>query len=90
MKRSRFSEEQIITVLKEAESEPVKVVCARHNISQATSYQWKNKFGGMEVEEARRLRALEDIRKRKAVCRFTQGSVNFYRPSDLILFSGRY
>jgi putative transposase len=60
MKRSRFSEEQIITVLKEAEGEPVKVVCARHNISQATYYQWKNKFGGMEVEEARRLRALED------------------------------
>src|SRR5262245_11455843 len=64
MKRSRFSEEQIITVLKEAESEPVKVVCARHKISQATSYQWKNKFGGMEVEEARRLRALEDENSR--------------------------
>jgi len=75
MKRSRFSEEQIITVLKEAESEPVKVVCARHNISQATSYQWKNKFGGMEVEEARRLRALEDIRKRKAVCRLLRAQL---------------
>jgi len=65
MKRSRFSKEQIITVLKEAESEPVKLVCARHNISQATSYQWKNKFGGMEVEEARRLRAHEDVRNAK-------------------------
>jgi putative transposase len=64
MKRSRFSEEQIITVLKEAEGESVKVVCARHNISQATYYQWKNKFGGMEVEEARRLRALEDENSR--------------------------
>ena len=64
MKRSRFSEEQIITVLKEAEGEPVKVVCARHNVSQATYYQWKNKFGGMEVEEARRLRALEDENSR--------------------------
>lgn len=60
MKRSRFSEEQIIAILKEAEGEPVKTVCARHNISGATYYQWKSKFGGMEVEEARRLRALED------------------------------
>ena len=60
MKRSRFSEEQIIGILKEAEAEPVKVVCARHNISQPTYYQWKSKYGGMEVEEARRLRALEE------------------------------
>ena len=60
MKRSRFSEEQIIGILKEAEAERVKTVCARHNVSQGTYYQWKNKYGGMEVEEARRLRALED------------------------------
>jgi len=60
MMQSRFSEEQKIRVLKEAEGEPVKTVCARHNISEATYYHWKNKYGGMEVEEARRLRVLEE------------------------------
>ena len=38
----------------------MKTVCARHNVSQGTYYQWKSRYGGMEVEEARRLRALED------------------------------
>jgi putative transposase len=60
MKRSRFSEEQKIGILKEAEGEPVKTVCARHNISEASFYHWKNKYGGMEVEEARRLRVVEE------------------------------
>ena len=46
--------------MKEAEAEPIKTVCARHNVSQGTYYQWKSKYAGMEVEEARRLRALED------------------------------
>ena len=60
MKRSRFIEEQKIGILKEAEGEPVKTVCARHNISEATFYHWKNKYGGMELEEARRLRVVEE------------------------------
>ena len=61
MKRSRFSEEQIIGVLREGAGEsPVKVVCARHNISEPTYYAWKKKYGGMDVDEARRLRALEE------------------------------
>jgi len=61
MKRSRFSEEQIIAILKEQESGMATVeVCRRHGISSATFYKWKAKFGGLEVSEARRLRALED------------------------------
>lgn len=60
MKRSRFSEEQVIGILREAESgETVKAVCARHNVSEATYYAWKRKYGGMDVQEARRLRSLE-------------------------------
>ncbi len=61
MKRSRFSEEQIIAILKEHEAGmPTAEVCRRHGISGATFYKYKAKFGGLEVSEARRLRALED------------------------------
>jgi putative transposase len=61
MKRSRFSEEQIISILKEQEAGAKTAdVCRRHGISDATFYKWKAKFGGMEVSDARRLRALED------------------------------
>ena len=61
MKRSRFSEEQIIAVLKEQEAGMATAdVCRRHGISSATFYKWKAKYGGMDVSEARRLKALED------------------------------
>jgi putative transposase len=58
--KKRFSEEQIIGILKEAEAGmKVAEVCRKHGISDATYYNWKSKFGGMSVSEAQRLRALE-------------------------------
>jgi putative transposase len=61
MRRSRFSDEQIIGIVKEQEAGAKTAdVCRRHGISDATFYKWKSKYGGLEVSEARRLKALED------------------------------
>jgi putative transposase len=61
MKRSRFTEEQIIGILKEQETGvTVADLCRKHGMSDATFYNWKAKYGGMEVSEAKRLRSLED------------------------------
>ncbi len=61
MKRSRFTEEQIIGILKEQEAGmPTAEVCRKHGISSATFYKYKAKYGGMEVSDARKLKALED------------------------------
>jgi putative transposase len=65
MRRSRFSEEQVIGVLKAVESgRKVADVCREHGISQGTYFRWKAKFGGMDVSEARRLRELEEENRR--------------------------
>lgn len=59
--KSRFTEEQIIGILKEQESgRPMKEILRDHGISQDTFYRWRRKFGGLEVSEAKRLRELED------------------------------
>jgi putative transposase len=61
MKRSRFSEEQIIGILREQEAGATTAdVCRKHGISEATFYKWKAKFGGLEVSDAKRLKSLED------------------------------
>ena len=61
MKRSRFSDEQIIGILKEHEAGvSVADLCRKHGVSDASIYKWKAKFGGMDVSEAKRLKSLED------------------------------
>jgi putative transposase len=61
MKRSRFTEAQIIGILREQEAGMKTAdVCRRHGISEATYYKYKSKYGGMEISDAKRLKALED------------------------------
>jgi putative transposase len=60
MKITRFSEEQIIGILKEHQAGlGAKDVCRKHGVSDATFYKWQSKYGGMEVPDARKLKALE-------------------------------
>ena len=65
MKKSRFTETQIIRVLKEVEADRlVKEVCREYDISEATYYNWKAKYGGMEASDIKRLKALEEENRR--------------------------
>jgi putative transposase len=64
--KKRHSEEQIIRILREAEKNqiPIREVCKQHNITEQTLYRWRNKYGGMDVADARRLKDLESENSR--------------------------
>lgn len=65
MKKSRYSESQIISILKEAESGiPVAELCRKHGMSDATFYNWRSKYGGMDVSMMRRMKELEEENRR--------------------------
>jgi putative transposase len=64
--KKRFTEEQIIRVLREFERQdlPIKDLCKQHNITEQTFYRWRNRFGGMDIDESRRLKVLESENSR--------------------------
>ena len=69
MKKSRFSEEQVVGILRESQGGlSAKAVCAKHNISEQTLYNWKRKYSGMEVSDVRQMRAMtEEISRLKRI-----------------------
>jgi putative transposase len=88
MKQGRFSEEQIIAILKEAEAgAKVTEVCRRHGISDATFYTWRSKYGVLEVSEMRRLRQLEDENRRLNAIVADQ-ALDIRAPKDVLAKNG--
>ena len=84
MKRSRFSDTQIVSILKQAEAGvPVKEVCRQHQISSACYYKWKSRFGGLSVSEMRRNRELE-AENSKLKRMYAEMAMENYALKDLI------
>ncbi len=84
MKKSRYTESQIVKILKEVEGgRLVKEVCREYGISDATYYNWKSKYGGMEASDVKRLKVLEDENRRMKQM-FAELSLDHKIPKDII------
>ena len=69
MRKTRFTDERVVAILREADREPVAAVAKRHGVSEQTIYTWRKRFGGLQADEVRRLKALaaENARLKKLV-----------------------